>query len=161
MGQRYHIFFNSCSVQAERAARSSLSIATAPSSLPSSTASSPSPVPATGNNSLQDTWICWYHNLRNLYYIPCSPIICPLFGKPPEKNGKQLHCPLCVDFVLLQGPCIKLPFFIASIWIWCWFIVSWLYWLWCISNENNYKTMIKWSDHWSMNTGIFHWCHFP
>ena len=36
--------------QAERAARSSLSIATAPSSsLPSSTASSPSPVPATGN----------------------------------------------------------------------------------------------------------------
>jgi len=37
--------------QAERAARSSLSIATAPSSLPSSTASSPSPVPATDSMS--------------------------------------------------------------------------------------------------------------
>ena len=42
------------SAQAERAARSSLSINTtaAPSSLPSSTASSPSPVPATGETQL-------------------------------------------------------------------------------------------------------------
>ena len=42
------------SAQAERAARSSLSINTtaAPSSLPSSTASSPSPVPATGESQL-------------------------------------------------------------------------------------------------------------
>ena len=68
-------FWNSDPFQAERAARSSLSIATAPSSLPSSTASSPSPVPATGWNPFHlvnvflDIWM-WWSSLKPMFYRP-------------------------------------------------------------------------------------------